>query len=274
MTSSHPKTVTVSLDDPICRDSPSSSWTETSSETSSIMSGRSDKYDQKSPKHRVHFSPNFSPGCDKTPKPSRGNGGGGESSGESRRDPATPRPAAASTQNSGQHVPGVAPFNNFAPIPTAGQQVFVHHTGTGFNQPYQYPTHPVQTFHPGFPQPQTFITSTTAAPPVAMSGYVQPPNTGVHFQPQVPDTTNGPYVHTYHPRHDQGPAYYVQQPYPVGANLCLQTPPILQQRPAVIYQTQVPTQIPVQIPVQAATVSHCTHVCYASVASSSMCLPP
>jgi len=276
-----PETVTVSLDDSLCGDSPSShesDWTDVTSETASTMSGDPDKFEGKSTGgRRVHFD------------------GGRDSSKRSRsnrdRD-YSPRPAPAATttaptgNSSGQQTtrnqappanqPTVPVFNNPAPVPTAGQQVFIHHTGT-FNpyphgQPVQptsfinypgqpYPNNPSGTI-PGFGQP-TFI----AAAPVAMSGYVNPPNTGIHFQPQVPDTTNGPYLHTYHPRHDQAQTYYVPA---VGANVYL--PPIIQQpvmqpifqqhhhqqqqqqqqqqQPAVIqqpviYQAQVPAPAPV-----------------------------
>lgn len=229
-----PGTVTASLDDSICGDSLSShesNWTDLSSDTSSIMAGYSEKSSPKHSGRRVHFDPGR-----EGSKRSRGN--------RNREDSPSSEAASTtgSTDNSGSQqagqetrgpratqptVPGVPVYNNTAPIPTAGQQVFLHHTGT-FNQPFH------QAFPHGQPIPPTNFINYPGQPaiiatgPVAMSGYVNPANAGIHFQPQVPDTTNGPYVHTYHPRHDQvqAPAqtYYVPA---VGANVYY--PPVLQQ---------------------------------------------
>ncbi|KAB5558447.1 hypothetical protein GE09DRAFT_1221560 [Coniochaeta sp. 2T2.1] len=162
-------------------------------------------------------------------------------------------------------VPGVAPYNNFAPTPTAGNQVFTHYTGSfnhGIPAPLNYNTlgqiQPTSFINgqpiPAAPiVPQPFGLPTFIAPTGAMSGYVQPANMGIHFQPQVPDTTNGPYVHTYHPRHDQMQTVYVPA---VGTNPCLQYPPIIQQpviqQPAVIQQ---PVMYQAQIPI-AASAAH------------------
>lgn len=266
MTNTIRETVTVSLDDSICGDSPSSresDWSDISSDTSSNMSGSSEKFDHKSPGRRVHFD------------------SGRESSKRERvernRDN-SPRPAATTATTAGQQtqvpptnnptVPGVAPYNNPAPIPTAGQQVFVHHTGA-FNQafPHGQPVPPTNFIN--YPGQPAFI----AAAPVAMAGYVNPPNTGIHFQPQVPDTTNGPYVHTYHPRHDQAQTYQTYYVPAVGANVYfppVQQPvmqPVLQQQQHVIQQ---PVIYQTQVPVPAA-VCQCTHY-YASGASSYLSL--
>jgi hypothetical protein len=278
MTNVIPETVTVSLDDPICGDPPSShesDWTDTTSEPSSSMSDFSDKFDPKSPKRRVHFGSGREPS-----NRSRVNRNGNDSPRPSAAT--TPTSSTATTDNSGNGtqqntapqtnnhptVPGVAPYNNTAPIPTAGQQVFVHHTGS-FNQPYNYGQHPTNFIsYPGQPCPTAssiisgFGQPAFIAAPVAMSGYVNPPNTGIHFQPQVPDTTNGPYVHTYHPRHDQAQTFYVPA---VGANVYLQCPPNIRQpviQQPIIYQMQIPVP---------AAVCQAMHYC-ASGASSYLSL--
>jgi hypothetical protein len=279
MTRTVPETVTAIVEDPTYGDSPSSNesdWSDARSETSSIMAGPSNKSEGKSPGRRIRFD---AESCRESSKGPRG----------SRDRDDSPRTAATSTTpattDSGQQTQGQAPptihptvpvYNNFAPIPTAGQQVFLHNTGTFNPFPYGQPVQPTDFInYPGQPQPAPsgFVNSfgqrtyIAAADPVAMSGYVNPANTGIHFQPQVPDTTNGPYVHTYHPRHDQAQTYYVPA---VGANFCLPSmtlqpilqptavQPVFQQQP-VVYHAHV------QAP---AVVCQCTQY-YASGASPS-----
>ncbi|KAI1502261.1 hypothetical protein F5X99DRAFT_427401 [Biscogniauxia marginata] len=79
------------------------------------------------------------------------------------------------------------------------------------------PQPPPQFFPvPGFPAqanpsiPSTtyplLFTASTQLPTMATVGSGVMPNAQAqHFQPQVPDTTHGPYVHTYYPRHDGMP---------------------------------------------------------------------
>lgn len=165
---------------------------------------------------------------------------------------------APQTNNNNPSVPGVVPYNNPAPILTAGQPIFLHHTGTG-NPPNNYGPHPTN-----------FITLPNNIIPgyVAMSGYVNPPNTGIHFQPQVPDTTNGPYVHTYVPRHDQHQQPQTVYVPAVGANVCLPYPRVVQQ-PVTVQQpvaVQQPVVYQMQIPVPAAVCQPMHY--YASGASS------
>lgn len=106
-------------------------------------------------------------------------------------------------------------------IPTGGQHIFTHHTGgprTGFWQNLA-----TSANTQGYSDNNTWNPSPTAAHVSSqhsfnMSGgsysHREPPCYGVHFQPQVPDTTNGPYVHTYVPRHDAGGAYMGQPGVP------------------------------------------------------------
>lgn len=119
--------------------------------------------------------------------------------------PSTAATTAANTAANSAR-PGVAPYN--APVGTVPQ--------LGPNQLY---TH-------GFPgQPAFHINSTTNFPPFPysisqqgqapqvpvgdgtnMDGYQNsfPNNNGLHFQPQVPDTSLGPMTHIYQPRFDNG----------------------------------------------------------------------
>lgn len=148
--------------------------------------------------------------------------------------PSTTAETAANTAaNSARPgIPGVAPYN--APVGTVPQ--------LGANQPY---THGI----PG--QPSFHINSTTNFPPspysinqqgqipqapvgngTNMDGYQNswPNNTGLHFQPQVPDTSLGPMTHIYQPRFDNGcvafpqPGIVVCQP---SSFISVSSPPMI-----------------------------------------------
>jgi hypothetical protein len=130
--------------------------------------------------------------------------------------------------------------NNPDVIPTGGQPIYTH-TTTGPQPGFQFATPPVTTpsynpqpggYYPVFPSSHNGYTFNSAIPAVSYSTYGQPttyynmadnpgqyahrepPCYGVHFQPQVPDTTSGPYLHSYIPRHDAGGAYVVHPGIP------------------------------------------------------------
>lgn len=98
-------------------------------------------------------------------------------------------------------------------------------------QPFAAGLPPFQSYIPGQQPPFLFNTTTSFAsyptsinqpgqvPPVsggnnnAMAegyGNAFPNNNGVHFQPQVPDTSLGPMTHTYQPRFDNGCVAFTQ----------------------------------------------------------------
>lgn len=273
--------ITVSLSDPICSDYPSSSdsdWTDTDSETSSIMAGSKDK--GKVPSRRVRFGE----GSSSRPGEASVNRGASASSSRHHQVPgnqaaaaaAEPTNATATQQTGAQNtanpaptntnpgVPGVQPYNNPAPITSTGQPLYTHHTGQRTLNQYQHlrgttfaaPGQPFGNpngYITGYPRQHVFVATPTAN---NMSGYIQPPNTGIHFQPQVPDTTNGPYLHTYHPRHDAQGQMVFLQPCAVGA-------PVYVYQPSQIQALRQPTIQPVvyqmQAPPQAQT---CHHTCY------------
>ncbi|KAK3322126.1 hypothetical protein B0H66DRAFT_190913 [Apodospora peruviana] len=138
-------------------------------------------------------------------------------------------------------------FPKFGSDPTFGQPIFTHYTGVPSTfQPlnvadqYQwqapaYSTAPCYQYQENFvPQFQTYVVN-----PAMAYQNAGPAPTGIHFQPQVPDTTNGPQVHYYVPRHDgrgpgaqqiNGAAIPLQQ-YPVAPQPVMQQPvmqPIMQ----------------------------------------------
>lgn len=148
--------------------------------------------------------------------------------------PSTAAETAANTAaNSARPgIPGVAPYN--APVGTVPQ--------LGANQPY---THGI----PG--QPSFHINSTTNFTPFPysinhqgqipqapvgdgtnMDGYQNswPNNTGLHFQPQVPDTSLGPMTHIYQPRFDNGCVAFPQTGIIVcqpSSFISVSTPPMI-----------------------------------------------
>lgn len=111
--------------------------------------------------------------------------------------------------------PGVAPYN--APAGTTVQngnnQVYLHaypaQPGCLPGQPFINHPQAINTSYPyaiNYPgQPAPFIT---------MEGYQNsaPNNGGLHFQPQVPDTSLGPMIHTYRPSYDGGGGIVYAQP--------------------------------------------------------------
>lgn len=280
--------ITVSLSDPIFSHYSSSSdsdWTDTDSDTSSIMSGTKDK--GKAPARRIHFREGSSSRFGEA----RANRGASASSSRNRQVPdsqpaaagAEPTNATATQQNgttgnsnpanSNSGVPGVQPYNNPAPISSTGQPIYTHYTGNNtLNQYHHLRGTTVATPGQPFGNPNGYITGNPqqhvlVQTPAAnnMSGYIQQPNTGIHFQPQVPDTTNGPYLHVYHPRHDaQGQAVFLQPA--VGA-------PVYVYQPSQIQALHQPTVQPVMYQMQAGPQAQtCHHTCYqyASVAPSTV----
>ncbi|KAK3494976.1 uncharacterized protein B0T23DRAFT_403768 [Neurospora hispaniola] len=116
-----------------------------------------------------------------------------------------------------EHYPAFPPAD--PGVSTSSQQVFTHHTGPGGIQadhkaaqyhPSFIPASPYQQLQPwqlGYNQQtaqcQTVIPYLPTTYQVNMSQYaLAPANTGVHFQPQVGDTSTGPELHYYTPRHD------------------------------------------------------------------------
>ncbi|KAK3331954.1 hypothetical protein B0T19DRAFT_438834 [Cercophora scortea] len=150
---------------------------------------------------------------------SRANGNGKETISPPASEQSQPQQPTTSTS-----LPQYTPC-----IPTAfgGQHVFTHKIGGEHpDLAFTHPTYVGAQYYPdtqGLPLQQTYIS--TAPGPFVYSAMATPyppssvPNTGVNFQPQVPDTSNGPLLHHYVPRHDGGP---------------------------VLVQPEVPMQIPVQ----------------------------
>ncbi|ROV94402.1 hypothetical protein VSDG_05954 [Cytospora chrysosperma] len=105
--------------------------------------------------------------------------------------------------------PGVAPYN--APAGTTVQNgsnpVYIHsyptQPGCLPGQPFFHTPCTYAINYPG--QPTPFI----IANPATMEDYqnAAPNNGGLNFQPQVPDTSLGPMIHTYRPSYDGGVVY-------------------------------------------------------------------
>ncbi|KAJ4375745.1 hypothetical protein N0V85_009021 [Neurospora sp. IMI 360204] len=124
---------------------------------------------------------------------------------------------AQEEHSSPEHYPAFPPAD--PGVSTSSQQLFTHHTGPGGIQadqkaaqyhPSFIPAPPYQQLQPwqlGYSQQtaqcQTVIPYLPTTYQVNMSQYaLAPANTGVHFQPQVGDTSTGPELHYYTPRHD------------------------------------------------------------------------
>lgn len=173
--------------------------------------------------------------------------------------PAQEEPSASGPE----HYPAFPPVD--PGVSTSSQELFTHHTGPAGIQsdpkaaqyhPSYIPAQPCQQLQPwqlGYNQQtapcQTVIPYLPTTYQVNMSQYaLAPANTGVHFQPQVGDTSTGPELHIYTPRHDgqlglqmpvqQAIQYMVSQTYSPYPN--------------VPQQYQVPYQAPYQDPYQAA----------------------
>ena len=136
--------------------------------------------------------------------------------------PRNVQPAPASTKTATAPRPTVQPVNTYTNPAFGVNPTFTHLTTTGagaaIGSPFPQPVHA----NPGF-QAQPLVVS-YGAPPVYvtttnLADYqnAAPPNAGVNFQPQVPDTTQGPFVGTYTPRQDAAypGAIYVQPGQPV-----------------------------------------------------------
>ena len=136
--------------------------------------------------------------------------------------------------------------SNDAPTanPTAGQSYFVHYAGVPsfhsgpvpvVSTAHQNQVYPASSgyFSSAIPSQQSFPYIAITPPNMASYENAGPPPTGFHFQPQVPDTTNGPFTHRYVPRHDGG----FVQPCPVGPNPNpVYLPPVTLQ-PAILYSS-------------------------------------
>lgn len=125
----------------------------------------------------------------------------------------TAEKAADSAAESATAPPGVAPYN--VPAGTTVQngtnQVYLHSQpfGQPFGQPFIHNNNEPYAYainYPGQPAPILI------ANPANMENYQNsaPANTGLHFQPQVPDTSMGPMIHNYRPSFDGGGVYYAQ----------------------------------------------------------------
>ena len=160
--------------------------------------------------------------------------------------------AANTAANTGIPAPSNAPTSA---APQLGPNQLYAHGIPG--QPFAAGQQPFQSYIPGQQPPFLFNTTTNFAPyPASINQPVQAPpvsgggnntmaegygnalpyNNGLHFQPQVPDTSLGPMTHTYQPRFDNGcvaftqpgivvcpPSSFVSVPHPTLAPL----PPIL-----------------------------------------------
>lgn len=112
----------------------------------------------------------------------------------------TPSPAAA--------PPSTQIYNNPAgnPAPAGINHIFVHHSTTTPSSLYANAPHYQTVQFPG-QQPAPFFKMAEQLGHYQNAG---PPNNGVHFQPQTPDTSLGPMYHHYIPRSDgQAGAYMV-----------------------------------------------------------------
>ncbi|KAA8630565.1 hypothetical protein SMACR_06456 [Sordaria macrospora] len=169
------------------------------------------------------------------------------------------------TTSSPEHYPAFPPADSG--ISTSSQNLFTHHTGPEGIQSdpkaaqYHPSFIPASPFQPRQLQPwqlgynqqtaqcQTVIPYLPTTYQVNMSQYaLAPANTGVHFQPQVGDTSTGPELHYYTPRHDgqlglQVPVQQATQYMATGM------PVPMQQFPAAAppgYIVQQPVQQPFQ----------------------------
>lgn len=156
-------------------------------------------------------------------------------------DNATPSTATATATPVATAAPGVQSYNNPAcsAAPLGPNQVYVHGSANPNNN--NFPAGQIYVINtaqrnapnvhdanvPGQPG-QVFFTdgpNTIANMPQQLGGYqnAAPVNPGaLNFQPQTPDTTYGPYHHTYVPRFDGGSGTYVVQP----GIVCHSVPPI------------------------------------------------
>lgn len=135
--------------------------------------------------------------------------------------------------------PGVAPYN--APAGTTVQngsnQVYLHgypaQPGCLPGQPFFHTPCTYAINYPG--QPAPFIITN----PATMEDYqnAAPNNGGLNFQPQVPDTSLGPMIHTYRPSYDGGVVY--AQP---GIAVCQPLPPYLVSSPLISHNLTLYTQ--------------------------------
>ncbi|KAI5928619.1 hypothetical protein F4810DRAFT_644448 [Camillea tinctor] len=74
-----------------------------------------------------------------------------------------------------------------------------HDTRNSLQQPQAYP----QPLYSIYQHPLVYtIPAQMSTNTASVNSGVMPNGQAQHFQPQVPDTTNGPYQHTYYPRHD------------------------------------------------------------------------
>ncbi len=144
----------------------------------------------------------------RTPAPARGSSGSRGGSPTMSEGTTSPPPNAPSDALNTYINPAVG----YNPVYTHFTQPSRVNPTIQFAQPTVYTGPPQSIF---VQQPQTIITSAAPAT-IAMGDYQNraPFNSGINFQPQVPDTSNGPMLHTYQPRQDvtAGPSLVYVQP--------------------------------------------------------------
>jgi len=113
---------------------------------------------------------------------------------------------------------GVQPVNTNINPALGHNTVFTHYTQPAAGNPQLGLAYPAPATPQSIcPVSQTILTPLT--PIFNMGDYYQnatPFNPGLNFQPQVPDTSNGPMVHVYQPRIDPPGVVYVQSGPPVS----------------------------------------------------------
>ena len=142
--------------------------------------------------------------------------------------PSNAQPAPPPTKTAATLGPSVQAVNTHTNPALGTNPTFTHFTTTGASTGSVF-HQPLLGVNPGF---QT-LSNTTAGglqpvfvsygnqpfgvPVANMADYqnAAPPNAGVNFQPQVPDTTQGPFVGTYTPRQDNPGLVYIQPGQPV-----------------------------------------------------------
>ena len=137
-----------------------------------------------------------------------------------------PIPPEEQEEPTPERVSVVPPFDSDIPVATGGQQIFTHYTNT--SPPVGFYQHNFTQF--GQASPQIYAVQTAPAPlvtsqPIPISTYPHLISTinmgdyentgnmdrGVHFQPQVPDTSFGPHVHTFVPPRPDNGVIFIQQ---------------------------------------------------------------
>lgn len=155
--------------------------------------------------------------------------------------------------------PGRSPYNAPAGTTIQNDANQVHLQSQPFsnnnNQPYPYAIN-----YAGQPAPILFVN------PATMEDYQNsiPNNNGLHFQPQVPDTSLGPMIHNYRPNFDGG-VYYAQP----GIAVCQPSPSyVVSSSPFIHYLT------PHNQPIRPITFAQAPLVAMPAVAPAVVVCPP